>query len=110
MRALVPRDTRSVEYTFDAVLWSERDRREHYTHLTVPQDITDEILEIAEGLLRGWRSVRVEASIGTTSFRTSIFPYPNVDGYILPVKRAVRSAERLEEGDSLTVTLRLVDF
>ena len=49
-------------------------------------------------------SVRVEASVGATTWRTSVFP-DKVRGYVLPVKAAVRRAEGLDVGDDVTVSL-----
>jgi Domain of unknown function (DUF1905) len=58
-----------------------------------------------EGLgSRGFGSIRVTARIGDTTFQTSVFPHQG-EGYILPVKAAVRRAESLDEGDAIAVTL-----
>ena len=54
---------------------------------------------------RGFRSVRVTATIGGTTWRTSIFP--GSEAYVLPVKRAVRTAERFEAGDTVAVRVEL---
>jgi hypothetical protein len=51
----------------------------------------------------GWGMVPVTAHIGATSWRTSLWPKDG--GYLVPVKVSVRKAERLAEGQ--TVTLRL---
>ena len=53
--------------------------------------------------------MRVEVRIGSSVWRTSVFPSADEDSYVLPVKKAVRSAEGLEEGDTCTVVVRLVD-
>ncbi|KQZ88003.1 hypothetical protein ASD62_00365 [Phycicoccus sp. Root563] len=62
---------------------------------------------------RGFGSVRVRATVGSTTWTTSIFPSAGAgdeDGsYVLPVKRAVRAAEGIEEGDPVTVRLELLD-
>jgi hypothetical protein len=59
-----------------------------------------------EGLSRGFRSLKVLATIGDSAFRTSVFP-SKADGWMLPVKAAVRKAEDLGEGDAVTVVLEL---
>jgi len=62
-----------------------------------------------EGLGRGFGSLRVRATIGNTTWQTSVFPQKSADGaagWILPVKAAVRKAEGLAEGDEAAVTLR----
>ena len=57
-----------------------------------------------EGTARGFGSLRVEATIGATSFDTSVFPSKD-EGWILPVKAAVRRAEGLAEEDEISLSL-----
>ncbi len=56
----------------------------------------------------GFGSIKVLARIGSTDFQTSLFPANDVQGYILPVKAAVRKAERLDEGTTVELTLTLL--
>ncbi len=56
----------------------------------------------------GFGSVKVEARIGETIWRTSVFPSNDPPGYFLPMKVAVRKAERLAEGDMVSVELTLL--
>lgn len=59
-----------------------------------------------EGLSRGFGSLKVRATIGESTFATSVFP-SKAEGWMLPVKAAVRKAEALGEGDAVTVVLEL---
>ncbi len=59
-----------------------------------------------EGLSRGFGSLRVMATIGETSWQTSVFPSREA-GWMLPVKAAVRKAEGLGEGDEVTLLLEV---
>lgn len=59
------------------------------------------------GQRRGFGSVRVAARIGSSEWRTSVFPSKAAGGWLLPVKAAIRKAEKLAEGDAVTVTLSL---
>ncbi len=52
----------------------------------------------------GWGCIPVAARIGDTDFRTALIPRDDV--YALPLKVAVRRAEHVDDGD--TVTVRLV--
>jgi hypothetical protein len=56
---------------------------------------------------RGFGSARVEAVIGDTRWKTSVFPHKESGGWLLPVKAAVRKAEGLAEGEAVTVTVSL---
>ena len=59
-----------------------------------------------EGMARGWGSLKVVATIGTSRWNTSVFPAKET-GWILPVKAAVRKAEGLSEGEAVEVVLEL---
>lgn len=58
------------------------------------------------GKRRGWGSLKVEARIGATVWRSSIFPGDG-DTWLLPVKRAVRGTEGLNEADEVEVEIAL---
>ncbi len=60
-----------------------------------------------EGVSRGFGSLKVRARIGETEFVTSVFPSSEESGWLLPVKRSVRAAEDLAEGDEVAVVLEL---
>jgi hypothetical protein len=60
------------------------------------------------GSARGFGSVKVQAQIGETRWATSAFPSKSHDGYLLPVKLAVRKAEDLAAGDLVAVELHLL--
>jgi hypothetical protein len=54
-----------------------------------------------------WGSVYVEATIGATTWRTSLFPSKQAGGWLLPLKAAVRKAEKIVEGSDVEVVLAL---
>ena len=56
---------------------------------------------------KGFGSARVEAVIGDTRWKTSVFPHKESVGWILQVKASVRNAEGLTEGDRITVIVSL---
>ena len=45
---------------------------------------------------------------GRSVWRTSLFPSAEAGAYVLPVKKAVRVAEGLDDDDLAEVTIRLV--
>lgn len=77
--------------------------------LTLPFDVTDDIDEICCETKKGFGSVRVNATIGRTSFTTSVFPSKEQKSFILPVKAQVRKAESLVVGTACAITLTLLD-
>lgn len=56
---------------------------------------------------RGFGSARVEARIGGSVWKTSVFPHRESGGWLLPVKAAIRKAEGLVGGEAVTVTVSL---
>ncbi|CAH0497232.1 DUF1905 domain-containing protein [Novosphingobium sp. CECT 9465] len=56
------------------------------------------------GRRSGWGSVKVSVTVGDTAWRTSAFP-SKAEGWMVPVKAAVRKAEGLVEGEPFTLTL-----
>lgn len=97
--------------TFDAELWLWDARKaDSWTFVSLPADLSQEIRELTAGPRRGFGSVRVRATIGASTWDTSIFPDSAKACYVLPVKKAVRKAETLETGDTAQVTVELIDF
>jgi hypothetical protein len=50
----------------------------------------------------------VIATVGRTSWKTSIFPDKKRGGYLLPLKAAVRTKEKIELGNTVAVTIELL--
>lgn len=78
--------------------------------VTLPTDVADEIDDITTGTRRGFGSVRVTVTIGSTTWDTSIFPDAASESFVLPVKKQVRTRERVGDGDTVEVTLQLADL
>ena len=74
--------------------------------ITVDGAVADAIRAASPGRTAAWGSVYVSVTIGATSWRTSLFPSKDVGGYLLPVKAAVRKAERLTEGHMVALFLQ----
>ncbi len=95
-------------YRFRAELWLyPGDAAWHF--VTLPFDEADEIDEITRGSQRGFGSVRVRVTIGSSTWHTSLFPDSKARSYVLPVKKPVRTAEGIVAGDQVDVPIELVD-
>ena len=90
------------DHTFTSVLW-RWEAQDAWRFVTVPADLTDAI-RLTTGPPRGFGSVPV----GATTWRPSVFPDTSRGAFVLPVKKAVRHAEDLDDGDDVTVTLRVL--
>jgi Domain of unknown function (DUF1905) len=76
----------------------------------LPKDYFEEIKEVSGAFRRGFGAVRVEASCGSTTWRTSIFPLASEGSYMLMVKADVRKKEKLVEGSVASYQVELIDF
>jgi len=97
----------TASYSFTSSLW-EWSSRATWFFLSVPEDIADDIEERFGRTAAGFGSVRVEVTVGDTTWRTSIFPSTSERTYVLPVKKAVRTAEGLEAGSVADVVMTVL--
>ncbi|MDI6100042.1 DUF1905 domain-containing protein [Actinoplanes sp. NEAU-A12] len=98
-----------VDFESELWIWDAR-RSDSWTFVSLPVAAAEEIRDRAGGLRRGFGSLRVRATVGRTSWTTSVFPDSARDSYVLPVKRAVRTAESLAAGDVAAVSVVLLDL
>jgi hypothetical protein len=100
---------RSETFEFTAPLW--RYPGEGGWHfVSLPPEIGDDITDVTAGIRGGFGSVRVAVTVGATAWRTSIFPDNKTGTYLLPVKKEVRDAEKLETGDDVRARVQIVDL
>jgi hypothetical protein len=76
-----------------------------YHFVTVDGDAADHLKAVAPHVSYGWGMIPVSATVGLTTFTTSLWPKDG--GYALPLKDAVRVAEDMELGDVVTVRMRV---
>jgi hypothetical protein len=100
--------TGMVVHVFRAELWEHSPGDPGSWHfVTLPLDLSEDIA-LESGPREGFGSVRVEVSIGSTTWRTSLFPDAAAGAFVLPVKKSVRRAEGLFAGGACEVTLGVV--
>ncbi len=73
----------------------------------IPKKQSEEIKKRFGANAKGWGSLPMVATIGKTSWKTSIFPDKKSGTYLLPLKAEVRKKEGLFSGDKVTVLLVL---
>lgn len=91
-----------LEFSGEIIHW--RGPAPHH-FVVVPDEQSAAIEAVSSLVSYGWGCIPVQARIGATAFRTSLFPKDDL--YLVPVKVAVRRAEDLELGDVVTVRLEL---
>lgn len=57
---------------------------------------------------KGWGSLPVEAMIGKTRWKTSIFPDKRSSCYLLPLRKEVRVAEGIDDEDTVNFAIELL--
>ncbi|WZH36792.1 MAG: DUF1905 domain-containing protein [Microbacterium enclense] len=95
-----------VRFEGDVFRWAARSDSDWY-FVALPPELSDDIRE-TQTYRRGFGGVRVDATIGTSTWRTSIFPQAG-GVYVLPLKRAVRDAEGIVPGAIVQVDLLVLD-
>jgi hypothetical protein len=95
------------DFEFDATVW-EWDGGAAWHFVSLPEDLADLVEESFGADARGFRSLRVEVTIGPEVWRTSIFPDRKRGTYLLPVKKEIRRRLHLEVGSDVSVGLLML--
>ena len=96
-------------FHFHGYLWAHTSTSPGSWHfVTIPVDLAEDIIGEA-GQRNAFGSIRVEARIGVTRWRTSLFPDKARGSLLLPVKKQVRSIEDISDGSLCDVALSIVD-
>lgn len=91
-------------FRFRATLWLYSGKAAWH-FVTLPADISDEVEAVAAGTDKGFGSVRVQVTIGDTTWKTSLFPDTKAAAYVLPIKKQVRTIENLTAGDEIDLAI-----
>jgi hypothetical protein len=94
-----------MHFAFEGEIWYWRGPSPFH-FVTVPENECHEIKAIANDITYGWGMIPARVRIGATEWKTAL--WPKDDRYIVPLKDAVRHAERLDLGDVVEVRLEIV--
>lgn len=101
-----PLEPEPVRVVVTGEVWHWRGPSPYY-FLTVPDEQSAHLRAVAAAVTYGWGMIPVRAAVGRTEWATSLFPK---DGrYVVPLKDAVRDAEGLDDGDTVTVQITVAD-
>lgn len=93
-----------MQASFEAEIWYWRGPAPWF-FVTVPPEVGTQIHELAAEVTYGWGMIPSLVRIGRTEYPTALWPKDG--GYVVPIKTAVRRAEEIDEGDAITVSLRI---
>jgi hypothetical protein len=89
---------------FNGRIWFWAGPAPHH-FVTVPAKHCRSLKAVSAAVTYGWGMIPVTIRIGKSEWETSLFPK---DGrYIVPIKASVRKAEKLDEGDQVTIHLEV---
>ncbi len=74
--------------------------------IRIDQKTSEKIKDNFGMMARGWGSLPVDATVGKSRWKTSIFPDKGT--YLLPVKAQIRKAEEIGDGDSVNLELEII--
>lgn len=92
----------NIEFT--AKIWFWKGPSPFY-FVTVPAEQSQELHFISSSVTYGWGMIPVTVQIGRTVWQTSLWPKDG--GYVVPIKVSVRRAEKIDEGDTVSVRLEV---
>lgn len=92
----------NIEFT--AKIWFWKGPSPFY-FVTVPAEQSQELHFISSSVTYGWGMIPVTVQIGRTVWQTSLWPKDG--GYVVPIKVSVRRAEKIDEGDTISVRLEV---
>lgn len=95
-----------LKLIFNSEIWLYPGESANWHFITLPRENSDQIKLSTGPVRRGWGALKVTATIGKTSWKTSIFP-DKTRGYLLPLKADVRKRENLVVGQKVEVKIEL---
>ena len=95
------------DLTFQAQLW-EYTGPTSWFFISLPQELSEQI-RFHYPLRNGFGSLKVRIFLGASCWESSIFPSKSEQTFILPIKAAVRKAEKIVAGDKVTLRIELLD-
>lgn len=94
----------AMQFRFTGEVWFWRGSSPYY-FVTVPEKQCAALKAMSGSVTYGWGMIPVVAKLGRTEWKTSLFPK---DGrYIVPLKDKVRTAEKIQQGDRVTLRLEV---
>lgn len=92
-------------YTLKGKVWLYPGENAAWHFVSVDKKTSETLRAKYSKKARGFGSLRVTATIGNTTWETSIFPDKRSGCYLLPLKMKVRHAEAVGDGDLVRVAL-----
>lgn len=93
-------DNKGMAHTFSAKLWYSE-----WYFVSLPEATASEIRQQFKPFEEGWGRLKVVAQIGGSEWKTAIWFDTKRQTYLLPVKKEIRTKEKLRVDATVTVAL-----
>lgn len=97
-------DAATLRYRFDGEVWVTGEKVRLW-FVTLPKEMSEEILDVVGVSLNPWGTVPVKATVGDFAWDSSMFPRKDRGVYDLPLNAKVRQRLKLAEGQRIAVTI-----
>lgn len=95
-------------YTMTEKVYIYPSESANWHFVPVTKKIGQEIRATYGKSARGFGAIKVEVTVGNTTWQTSIFPDKYSGSYILPLKAEARKREEIEAGEKVTYSIVLL--
>ncbi|MGC6511179.1 MAG: DUF1905 domain-containing protein [Parvibaculales bacterium] len=96
-----------LAYAFDGEVAVMKGKKADYFYVALPREISDHIRHFTAHIQRGFKSLKVQAHIGSSHWDSSIFPSTRENTFILLLSKKIRTAEGLAKGDITHIELNV---
>lgn len=96
----------TLRFQFEGEIWFYANPNAVY-FVSLPTDMSAEILDVVGQSLNPWGTVPVDATIGEVTWTSSMFPRKDRQCYDLPLNAKVRKRMGLQAGDIVAVTIEI---
>ena len=96
----------TVAFNFEGTVWHYRNPNTVY-FVSLPEDISADILALVGTSLNPWGTVPVDATIDGFTWYTSMFPRDNGRYYDLPLKLKILSKLGLLDGQAIAISIAI---
>lgn len=94
------------QYAFTSRVWLYSGKAAWH-FITIPKDVSLDIKKQFGDIKRGWGSLPVTVTIGSATWKTSIFPDTKEGAYVLPLKAEIRKKEHLVKGQTIQLRVEI---
>ncbi|HVE80957.1 MAG TPA: DUF1905 domain-containing protein [Candidatus Dormibacteraeota bacterium] len=96
-----------TEYSIKAKVWLYPGEAAWY-FVSIPNPYSKEIKKYFGEAARGWGSLPVKVTLGSTVWKTSIFPDKKLGEYLLPLKAEIRKREKITKDSTISFRIEIL--